>query len=206
MALKIMQFLSFLNGLSLGAVLIVAIGTQNLFVLRQGIGRNRIFVVCLISALIDAALIILGALGLGAMIAMMEGVVRLAVWGGAAFVIVFGLLSCKRAIIGGGAGYNNASQSAVISSLPKVIAATLAFGLLNPHVYVDTVLLLGGIAAQYDIESRLYFVTGAVLSSFLWFFVLGYGARLLAPVLQSHWRNGRSICWLPRSCLWLVGN
>ncbi len=180
-----MYFSTFLNGMTIGAALIIAIGAQNIFVLKQGIARNRVFTVCLISALIDASLIILGAMGLGALIATMDWLVVLAAWAGAVFVTVFGLISLKRAFGAGADLFTGNSDQPVISNHKKIILTTLAFGLLNPHVYVDTVILLGGIAAQYELDSRLYFVTGAVTASFVWFFALGYGARAIGPILQK---------------------
>ncbi len=181
-----MFFSAFLNGLTLGAALIIAVGAQNIFVLQQGVARNRVFVICLLSSLIDAGLIILGAVGLGALIATMEWLTVAAAWGGALFVAVFGFLSLRRAF---GAGKDlfetGTDQQPVVSSLKKAILLTLAFGLLNPHVYIDTVMLLGSIAAQYETEQRLYFVAGAVLASFAWFFAIGYGARAIGPILRK---------------------
>lgn len=174
---------AFVNGALLGGALIIAIGAQNLFVLRQGMARDQVFTVALLSSLIDATLIILGAIGLGSLIATVPWLVPLASWGGAAFLLVFGSLSLYRAILPKPATVQLDEE--VTSSFRKAVLMTLAFGLLNPHVYLDTVILLGGIAASYDIAVRMYFVGGAVLTSFLWFFAIAYGARTLTPILRK---------------------
>ena len=176
---------SFINGALLGGALIIAIGAQNLFVLRQGMARDQVFIVALLSSLIDASLIVAGALGLGSLIATVPWLVPFASWGGALFLIVFGLLATRQALFPKPVEIEATEQ--VTSSFRKAAMMTLAFGLLNPHVYLDTVILLGGIAAGYEFSLRLYFVAGAVLTSFIWFFALGYGARTLTPLLQHPW-------------------
>lgn len=173
---------AFVNGALLGGALIIAIGAQNLFVLRQGMARDQVFVVVLLSSLIDATLIIAGALGLGSLIATVPWLVPVASWGGAVFLLVFGSLSLYRAVIPKEIPQEEAGE--VTSSLKRAVMMTLAFGLLNPHVYLDTVILLGGIAAGYEFSLRLYFMTGAVIMSFVWFFALGYGARTLTPLMR----------------------
>ncbi len=178
-----MNFWAFTDGAMLGAALIIAIGAQNLFVLRQGARRDQIFIICLLSSLIDASLILLGAMGLGSAIAAFPELVPWASWGGAIFLIVFGLLSCRRVIWPD--VVRTTYDTPVVTSRRKAALLTLAFGFLNPHVYLDTVILLGGIAAGYEINARIYFVIGAIIASFIWFFGIGYGARLLAPLMQN---------------------
>lgn len=178
-----MYLFAFVNGVLLGAGLIIAIGAQNLFVLRQGVARDQIFIVCLLSACIDATLILIGAIGLGSLIATIPWLVPWATWGGAAFLVGFGLLSLRRVIWP--ATSAPATGEPVISSARKAALLTLAFGFLNPHVYLDTVILLGGIAAGYEVDQRIYFVAGAILASFVWFFGLGYGARALRPMMKT---------------------
>jgi L-lysine exporter family protein LysE/ArgO len=152
-------------------------------VLRQGVAHDQVFLVCLLSSLIDASLIILGAVGLGSLIATMPWLVPWASWGGALFLIVFGLLSVHRAIKP--ETLKAGKDDKPVSSWRKATLLTLAFGFLNPHVYLDTVILLGSIAAGYEVAQRIYFVLGAILASFTWFFAVGYGARFLAPLLQT---------------------
>ncbi len=178
-----MLFSAFINGGLLGGALIIAIGAQNLFVLRQGMARDQVFIVVLLSSLIDATLIVLGALGLGSLIATVPWLVPFASWGGAGFLLVFGGLSLFKAFFS--KPQNNSQEVTATSSFKKAALMTLAFGLLNPHVYLDTVILLGGIAATYEISPRLYFVFGAVTMSFVWFFAIGYGARTLTPLMRK---------------------
>ncbi|WP_169543541.1 LysE/ArgO family amino acid transporter [Sneathiella aquimaris] len=177
-----MSIAAFANGALLGGALIIAIGAQNLFVLRQGIARDQVFIVCLICSLIDGTLIAAGALGLGTLIATLPWLVTLASWGGVAFLLIFGGMALFRVFVP--KPVDTSVDEPPTSSVKKAIMLTLAFGLLNPHVYLDTVILLGGIASAYAFDLRLFFVAGAVLVSFAWFFFLGYGARLMAPLMK----------------------
>ncbi len=178
-----MYLFAFGNGALIGAGLIIAIGAQNLFVLRQGVAQDQIFIVCLLSAFIDASLILVGAIGLGGLIAAVPWLVPWATWGGAVFLVIFGLFSLRRVIWP--ARTAPSTGDPVISSAKKAAMLTLAFGFLNPHVYLDTVILLGSIAAGYEIDQRIYFVAGAITASFVWFFSLGYGARALRPLMRT---------------------
>lgn len=173
-------------GLLLGGSLIIAIGAQNAFILRQGLLRQHVFVLCLICALSDAALIGLGVAGLGAIIsgsAILIGVVTL---GGAAFLAVYAVMALRRAI---SPSALHAARTAP-GSLKAAVLMCLAFTFLNPHVYLDTVLLVGGLSGRYEGTARLAFALGAMSASFLWFFGLGYGARVLEPLFArpSAWR------------------
>lgn len=178
-----MEISALTNGALLGAALIIAIGAQNLFVLRQGMARDQVFIVCLLSSLIDGFLIFVGALGLGSTIAAFPWLVPWATWGGALFLIVFGLMSVCRAIWP--KPLVSESEEKIVSSRKKAILLTLAFGLLNPHVYLDTVILLGSIAAGYEFAARVHFVIGAISASFVWFFTVGYSARMLTPLMKN---------------------
>ncbi len=177
---------AFIAGFVLGATLIIAIGAQNAFILRQGLKREHVFVLCLICALSDALLIAAGVAGLGTFVSSVPKLIILITAGGAAFLFVYGLMAFRRAMDphamragDGGAG-----------GLWPAVLTVLAFTWLNPHVYLDTVVLLGGLSARYDGAARVYYGAGAMLSSFVWFFGLGYGARLLEPVFAkpSAWR------------------
>ena len=167
-------------GFGLGLSLIVAIGAQNAFVLRQGIRRAHVFAVCLTCAVSDAALIAAGVAGFGSLAQALPWLEPALRWGGALFLLTYGLrafLSAWR----GGAGMAVAGQGA--GSLGAALATCLALTWLNPHVYLDTVVLLGAVSAQYD--DRLGFALGAMTASFVFFFSLGYGARWLAPVFAG---------------------
>lgn len=165
-------------GFVLGLTLIIAIGAQNAFILRQGLKREHVFILCLICALADALLIAAGVAGLGTLIRQAPALLGVITLGGALFLFVYGLMAFKRAmqpdILAAGTGEP--------MQLRRAISICLAFTFLNPHVYLDTVLLLGGLSARYEGVQRLAYGLGACTASFAWFFSLGYGARLLAPL------------------------
>jgi L-lysine exporter family protein LysE/ArgO len=175
-----------LSGLFLGLSLIIAIGAQNAFVLRQGLRREHVFVVCLTCALSDALLISLGVFALGTVTDLIPGTEPALRYGGAAFLLAYGLRSARSAMTGSSA---LTSGDGARQGLGATLATALAFTFLNPHVYLDTVLLIGSIASQYP-GREAAFGAGAVTGSFLFFFSLGYGARLLAPVFArpNAWR------------------
>lgn len=170
----------FLAGFALGFSLILAIGAQNAFVLRQGLKHEYVFAVCLTCAVSDALLIVVGVSGFGALaeaVPWLEMAMRIF---GAAFLIWYGLINFRNAWAGGVALDTEGQATA---SLGKALATCLALTWLNPHVYLDTVVLLGSISAQYD--DRLSFGLGAMTASFSFFFALGYGARVLRPLFVS---------------------
>ncbi|WP_439109403.1 LysE/ArgO family amino acid transporter [Lentibacter sp.] len=163
-------------GFALGLSLILAIGAQNAFVLRQGIRREHVFAAVLTCAISDALLIAVGVAGFGALaeaLPWLESVMR---YGGAAFLVWYGAHNFLAAWRGGQA---LETEGRVRSSLKGVLGTVLMLTWLNPHVYLDTVVLLGSISAQW--ENKLGFALGAMTSSFVFFFSLGYGARLLRP-------------------------
>ncbi|WP_372992431.1 LysE/ArgO family amino acid transporter [Sulfitobacter sp.] len=169
--------LSFFPGFALGFTLILAIGAQNAFVLRQGVRRHHVFWVCLTCAVSDGVLIAAGVSGFGALaqaVPWFETVMR---FGGAAFLIWYGAQNALSAWRGGAALEAEGDNTL---SLRRTLLTLLALTWLNPHVYLDTVVLLGSVSAQYD--NRLAFGIGAVTASFVFFFGLGYGARLLGPI------------------------
>ncbi len=174
------MFITFVQGFALSITLILAIGAQNAFVLRQGLRQAHVFWVCLTCGMIDAALMVAGIAGFGALaqaVPWFENAMR---FGGAAFLIWYGGLNALSAWRGGTA--LEAAQDEQ-QSLASVIGTLLALSLLNPHVYLDTVVLIGSISAQY--EDRVTFGFGAVTASLTFFFVLGYGARLLRPIFAN---------------------
>lgn len=173
-------------GLLLGGSLIIAIGAQNAFILRQGLLQQHVFILCLICALSDAVLIGLGVAGLGAIISSSKVLIAVVTLGGAAFLAVYAVMALRRALRPSGL---EAAKSGP-GSLKAAVLMCLAFTFLNPHVYLDTVLLVGGLSARYEGTARLAFALGAMSASFLWFFGLGYGARVLEPLFArpSAWR------------------
>ncbi|WP_439572228.1 LysE/ArgO family amino acid transporter [Phreatobacter sp.] len=175
------------TGFLIGLGLIVAIGAQNAFVLRQGLAGRHVFAVATVCALADALLIAAGVAGLGTLVASSPVLVRVTAWGGAAFLVVYGLMAACRAFA---PATLEPEGDAGEAGLGATLAAALAFTLLNPHVYLDTVVLVGSLSAQFEGPARLAYAGGAMAASVLWFYCLAYGARLLAPVFArpAAWR------------------
>jgi L-lysine exporter family protein LysE/ArgO len=172
-----------IEGFATGAGLIIAIGAQNAFVLKQGILKNHVFVTVLICAVIDAVLIGFGIGGFGEILSSSKFLLSVALWGGVTFLLYYGFRSFRAVF---------ASESLTIQkskgplpNLQSSITTALALSLLNPHVYLDTVVLLGSIGAQFPTHERTYFGVGAITASFIWFFSLGFGARYLGPLFQK---------------------
>lgn len=174
-----------LTGFLLGLGLIVAIGAQNAFVLRQGLQRRHVLVVTTICALSDAALIAAGVAGLGTLVSASPILLAVATLGGAAFLAAYAVKAALRALSPG----SLAAAVAEEADLGRTVAATLAFTFLNPHVYLDTVVLVGSLSGGFAGNDRLAFALGAMSASALWFYSLGFGARLLAPVFA------RPVAW-----------
>jgi L-lysine exporter family protein LysE/ArgO len=168
-------------GFSLGFSLILAIGAQNAFVLKQGLKGEHVLLVCLICALSDALLILLGVSGFHLLVSAYPAIVTVARIGGAVFLTVYGIISFYHAF-----KREQSLQPSDISSNSWLQAALtcLAFTWLNPHVYLDTVVLLGSVSTQFA-EHIIYFTSGAMAASFVFFFALGYGARLLRPLFAK---------------------
>ncbi|WP_344065374.1 L-lysine exporter [Microbacterium pumilum] len=198
-----------LAGLGLGFSLIVAIGAQNLFVLRQGLRREHVLVVAAICALSDALLIVLGVSGIGFVLQAVPWLIDVARWAGAAFLVGYGILAARRAWRPNGKGLQTAdpvdgsfpapeatepsglatkavAQAPAVTQtrLVPVMLTCLALTWLNPHVYLDTVFLLGTVANSHG-DQRWVFAAGAVIASIVWFFGLAFGARYLGRWLST---------------------
>lgn len=179
------NFAAALAGFFLGGSLIIAIGAQNAYVLRMGLLRHHILPICLFCALSDALLIVIGIAGLGALVAANAYWLKMIAMGGGFFLAAYAALAFYRAL-------NPKAMQLAETSPPRLVQALLvcaSFTFLNPHVYLDTVVLVGAFSATYSGNARLAFALGAVVASFLWFFSLGYGARLLAPLFT------RAMAW-----------
>lgn len=219
-----------LAGLGLGLSLIIAIGAQNVFVLRQGIRREHVLAVVILCAVSDAALIAVGISGIGAVLEQLPWLLPVARWAGAAFLIGYGLLAARRALRPGATGLlaetaggkdeseleavavaTTAASAGAVSasaggapssgaaasarrpgrsgrragSLGAALATAFALTWLNPHVYLDTVFLLGSVANGYGDEARWLFGAGAIIASIVWFTSLGFGARYLGRWLAT---------------------
>lgn len=177
-----MESTAYLAGLAAGAGLIIAIGAQNAFVLRQGLQRQYIGSVVAVCILADASLILLGVAGMGLAVQQHPGLLQWLRFAGAAFLAAYGFLALRRAWQGE-SGLQPQGNGAM--SRGRVVLACLAFTLLNPHVYLDTVVLLGSLSTHYPGNARWMFAAGASTASVVWFLSLGYGARLLLPVFRS---------------------
>ncbi|WP_299361162.1 LysE/ArgO family amino acid transporter [uncultured Paracoccus sp.] len=173
-----------LAGLGTGLSLIAAIGAQNAFVLKQGLLRQHVLAVCLFCAASDAVLIAAGVAGAGALASGAPWLLSAMRWGGAAFLILYGARSARAAWRG---GETLQEAGAAAPSLAATLATIAALTWLNPHVWLDTVVLLGAVSATQP--DRLAFALGGISGSVLFFFALGYGARLLAPLFA------RPVAW-----------
>jgi L-lysine exporter family protein LysE/ArgO len=176
---------AFLFGFATSLSLIVAIGAQNAFVLRQGIRNEHVLPVVILCAVSDLVLIVAGVAGVGALVTAHPQLTAIARYGGAAFLLMYGLLAARRAIRPATMTPGEAGPA----RLPAVLLTCLALTFLNPHVYLDTVVLLGTLASQQG-EGRWRFGAGAALASLVWFFSLGFGARRLAGLFAkpATWR------------------
>jgi L-lysine exporter family protein LysE/ArgO len=172
-----------LEGLLFGAGLIIAIGAQNSYVLRQGIRKRFLFETAMTSSLADAFLIFLGIGGLGYFLSRNATLYAIATWGGIIFLVGFGLRAFHGAVSVNPKRLNASAEGP--QTAQKAVATALGFSLLNPHVYLDTVVLIGALGATYPLWARTWFGAGAILASFLWFFGLAYGAAQLAPWLNK---------------------
>ncbi|WP_265522854.1 LysE/ArgO family amino acid transporter [Oerskovia flava] len=177
-------FLTLVTGLGTGLALIVAIGAQNAFVLRQGLRREHVGAVVAVCAASDVVLVLAGTAGLGALVTRVPALLDAVRWGGAAFLLVLAVMAARRVLRP--AALDPAGDAT--ASLATAAGTALALTWLNPHVYLDTVLLLGSVAAGHG-DARWWFATGAVVASIGWFTALGYGARALAPVFA------RPVAW-----------
>lgn len=175
------MFQATLAGFLLGLSLILAIGAQNAFVLRQGLKRSHVAVVVAICAGSDAILILAGVGGMGRLVASAPGLLTALRWIGVAFLLVYGALRFRSALAG---GERLLVEGAAEQDLGRVAAACLLFTWANPHVYLDTVLLLGALSSQYA-PHEWSFGFGAAFASLVFFSALGFGARLLTPFFAT---------------------
>jgi L-lysine exporter family protein LysE/ArgO len=175
------------TGFLIGLGLIVAIGAQNAFVLRQGLLRRHVFAVTTVCAASDALLIVAGVAGLGTLVQSSPVLIAAATLGGALFLAAYAVKAARRALHPGRLTAGSGDASA---GLAPTLAAALAFTFLNPHVYLDTVVLVGSLSARFEGPARAAYAVGAASASALWFYGLGYGARLLAPLFArpAAWR------------------
>jgi L-lysine exporter family protein LysE/ArgO len=204
-----MTLSAYLAGAGLGASLIIAIGAQNAFVLRQGLVKRFALTVAAVCVAVDWVLIAAGAIGFGALVARFPALTAVAAWGGATFLAIYGALALRSAARPGSLRAEEPGASRGAATRTAAVATVLAVSLLNPHVYLDTVVLLGSVAAHYAPPERLAFVLGACSASAVWFFGLALGAGMLAPVFEreSAWRVldvaiGVIMWWIAAGLVW----
>ena len=162
--------------------LILAVGAQNVFVLRQGLLRSHVFAICLFASIWDAVLIWIGVIGFGTITSLAPSIAQVMMWVGAGFLAVYGAMRFWTAY----RGVYKAELGQGGQSLYAALLTLAGFTLLNPHVYLDTLVLIGAVSTQYGAMTDKYaFATGASFGSLVFFFGLGYGARALAPVMTS---------------------
>jgi L-lysine exporter family protein LysE/ArgO len=171
---------SLIAGFTLSLSLILAIGAQNAFVLKQGLKKHHVFLVCSICAVSDATLILIGVAGFGTVVTQFPAIENIARWAGAVFLLIYGTRSFISALRSEH-GLDPAGDAT--AGAWKTALTCLAFTWLNPHVYLDTLVLIGSISTQYP--SQTMFALGACGASLVFFFSLGYGARLLIPVFHK---------------------
>lgn len=179
---------SLFKGFGASSGLIVAIGAQNAFVIRQGLTRQHLLLTALICSCLDAILISLGVIGMGKYINECGWFIEATKYFAALFLFGYGAISMRSAVKNTSSSWLTDEQALI--SAKKTVVTLLALTLLNPHVYLDTVVLLGSIASQHPEHERLYFAIGAIAASFVWFFAITFGAQLIAPLLRKNqsWR------------------
>lgn len=181
------MFASFLKGFCITASLVIAIGAQNIFILKQGLLRSHILLVVLLCWLIDVLLITIGVSGIGQITLTNPIFLHITQYGGALFLAAYGVKSFYAAYKGDDVIIlDNANRE----SLHSIIVNLLIVSFLNPHTYLDTMILIGSVGAHYDHLQRVLFIAGASLASLIWFILLCYGARYLAPYFRKRkvWR------------------
>jgi L-lysine exporter family protein LysE/ArgO len=172
---------AYFNGMATGGALIIAIGAQNAFVLSQGLKKNHILVIPTLCALCDAVLVMAGVTGMGRVVASSPALTKIAGAGGALFLFCYGFKAFYSAL----QGNRLETEAAGTMPLKTAVLATLGVSLLNPHAYLDTIVLLGSISGQFPAPAHMAFGAGAVSASFLWFFILSLGAGFLAPLFRT---------------------
>jgi len=175
----------FVSGVTAGASLIIAIGAQNAFVLRQGLRREHVLAIVAVCALSDVVLIALGVAGIGALVEAAPLALTIVTIAGALFLLAYAAFAARRAIRPKALEAAAAEKTTLIAAVLTAVALTW----LNPHVYLDTVLLLGSLAATHGSDGKWIFAAGAAVASIVWFTALGYGARLLSRVFA------RPVAW-----------
>jgi L-lysine exporter family protein LysE/ArgO len=190
--------LPLIEGFFLSAGLIVGIGPRNTLILRQGLCRQHLRLIVMMCTLVDAILIGLGTVGVGALI-QNEWLIKLMTYSGVAALLFYGACSFRAAFSPALA----AKEAMTLPTRRQIVTALLTVNFLNPNLYIDTVLLIGGGSSHYQPNQRLWFAVGAIAASLVWFLGLSYGSALLAPVLKQA-RVLRAVDLFSGSLLWFM--
>lgn len=175
--------LSLLKGFSACSGLMMAVGAQDAFVIRQGLKRQHLFLTALLCSSIDALLILFGVIGFGYYLSEYSSLIVFSKYFAAIFFIFYGLFAFKSALKK--SILKTTGNDYTTNSVKKIIGSLLTLSLLNPHVYLDTVILLGSMASEQPANEKMYFTLGAISASFAWFFAITFGAQLVAPFFQK---------------------
>jgi L-lysine exporter family protein LysE/ArgO len=187
-----------IEGFLLSAGLIGGIGPRNTLILRQGLRRQHLWMIVVLCTLVDAVLITLGTVGAGAFI-QSEWLIKLMTYAGVAALLYYGTCSFRAAFSPALA----AKEAKTVPTRRQIVMALLTVNFLNPNLYIDTMLLIGGTASKYQYDQRLWFAVGAIAASLVWFLVLSYGSALLAPFLKQP-KVLRSIDLFSGALLWFM--
>ena len=190
----------YLKGFASGASLIIAIGAQNAFVLSQGIRKNYIILVPLICSICDVALLSCGIMGIGKIVGANKAFQTMTALFGGIFLFFYGLTSFYSALKGKRLDKDYKKKE----TMKKVVLSTLGITLLNPHVYLDTVVIMGSISSQFPAELKPYFGAGAISASFIWFFGLSLGASFMKPLFQKE-ISWKVLDFLVGITMWAIG-
>ena len=175
-------FYAIVQGIILGLGMIIPIGAQNAYILARGINQNHHLLAATLCIICDVSLISLGIFGAGALINSNEWLMLIITWGGILFLFSYGVLSFKTVWLN---NYHQIKTEHLLKSKKVIIGTTLAVTLLNPHVYIDTVMVLGSVGGQFQGQEKIAFAVGTILASIIWFYSLAIGAAKLGPLLSQ---------------------
>jgi L-lysine exporter family protein LysE/ArgO len=190
--------LPLIEGFFLSAGLIIGVGPRNTLILRQGLRRQHLLLIVLLCTLVDAVLITLGTVGVGSLI-QNELLIKLMTYSGVAALLIYGAYSFRAAF----SPVLAAKEAKTLPTRRQIVMALLTVNFLNPNLYIDTMLLIGGSGSHYQPDQRPWFVVGAIAASLVWFLGLSYGSALLAPVLKQA-RVLRGIDLFSGGLLWFM--
>ncbi|NRA84288.1 MAG: amino acid transporter [Gammaproteobacteria bacterium] len=195
-----MSLLIVAKGFTLGLSMIIPIGAQNAMILNQGINKNHHFAAAALCSMYDVLLIVIGVMGASVILNSSDLMFSLLSWGGIVFLITYGAIAFKNAIE---TVINDTEKLVTAKSFKVVVLTSLVVTFLNPHAYVDTVMILGSVAGQYPVDTKMYFMLGAILASVIWFFTLAASAAKLSNQLKKP-KVKRVIDFMIALIMWVI--